>query len=490
MLVLAACGGGGGGSGPTEPPEPPPVITPPTQPTTPQALDNPIETSIELGEITVNAEKFVRAPKTEDVARPGGTNNPYARIQYLQQLPGTSTRLLFNDTRGFLYVTDLDGTDPQEYLNLNDQDVDFYPNRYPNESGFLGFAVHPDFEQEGAAGFGKLYTSFSATASSGEADFIEQASSVQESVVIEWSADDPSLNTFAGTKREILRIGQFQANHNIGSIAFNPNAQSGTADYGMLYIALGDGGGANDPYNHGQDVSTPLGAILRIDPLGGDGDSKYGIPSDNPDIEGEDPLGELWAYGLRHPQHFSWDSNNRMFIMDIGQDQIEEVNVGVAGGNYGWRLREGTFATAFGVSTTDDPGEVYERGEDEEEYEYPRAQYDHDEGFAVSSGLLYEGENVPELKGKFVFTELVRGRLFYIDVPDSPTEETATVLELQVRVDGTDESLVDVAGHRNQASHHAPHNVRADVRLSRDSAGELYVLTKGDGWIRKINSVN
>lgn len=491
FAILSACGGGGGGGSPSTPPPDPPPPPPPPPPSTPQALVDPIGAAIEIGTITLATEKFVRAPQSEDPVAGSGSNSAYARIQYLQSVPDGSDRLFFNDTRGILYITDPNGMEPQIFLDLREEDVAFYPHRFPNESGFMGFAFHPQFGESESPGAGKFYTSFSTEAGSGEADFIEEGSSVQESVVYEWTVSDSSLNVFEGTHRELLRVGQFAANHNIGNLAFNPNAESGSPDFGNLYISLGDGGSAHDPRDHGQNQETPLGALLRIDPLGGvEGESEYGIPEDNPFVDSSTIIHELWAYGLRHPQHYSWDNDGRMFLLDIGQDQIEEVNLGQAGGNYGWRLREGTFATGHGVTTSDPLGSVYARGTDASTYVYPVAQYDHDEGFAIGSGFVYRGSNIPELVGKYVFTELVRGRLFYIDTDNLTEGEPTTIFEIELVVDGTEDSLVELAGHANNNRAHLPYNRRVDLRVSVDQTGEMYLLSKGDGWIRRLQAID
>ena len=435
-----------------------------------------------MGSIAVDAVQFVQGPATRDRVSGGGVNNPATRIQYMKQV---GERYFFNDTRGVLWVTDAEGSEPVSYLDLRDENVGFNPDRFVQESGFMGFAFHPEFANEGDEGFGKFYTTFTASPD-GTADFIEEGGSVQESVLAEWSVQDPTVGVFSGDFREVLRVGQFAANHNVGSVAFNPTAMQGDSDYGMLYVSFGDGGSAHDPRRHGQNANSILGAIIRIDPLGGGEDTKYGIPIDNPFADGATGLPEVWAYGLRHPQSYSWDTaDGRMFILDIGQDQIEEVNFGVAGGNYGWRLREGTFATAYGVATNDSPGGEYERETDASDFIYPVAQYDHDEGFAIGSGIVYRGSEIPDLVGMFVFTDIVRGRLFYIDTaslePDSPT----TIFELDVTVDGQSGSLADISGHRNTSPGHSPYTQRVDLRISTDATGELYILTKGDGWIRK-----
>lgn len=479
--IFAVACGGGGSSDSAPPPPPQPVAPPPPPP--PAALDDPIETVIGAGTVTVDLVDFAQAPGTSDRVTGGFLNNPATRIQYLKQV---GNRFFFNDTRGVLWVSEGSGAMPTEYLDLRAQDVGFNADNFPQESGFMGFAFHPDFLSESADGFGKFYTTFSANPD-GTADFIEEASSVQESVLMEWSVEDPLAAEFSGEFREVLRVGQFAANHNVGSIAFNPTVASDSDEYGLLYVSFGDGGSAHDPADHGQNPNSILGSIIRIDPLATSGEAAYGIPASNPFADGAEGLPEVWAYGLRHPQHFSWDlEDGRMFILDIGQDQIEEVNLGIAGGNYGWRVREGTFATAYGVSTEERPGGVYERDAGSDEFIYPVAQYDHDEGFAIGSGFVYRGSEIEALSGMFVFTELVRGRLLYIDASTLEAGSPSTISELNVRIEGEEVSLVDVAGHNNTAPGHAPYDQRVDLRLSQDAAGELYVLSKGDGSIRKL----
>ena len=484
----------------------------------PVALRNPIPEPIELGSITVNAVDFLRLPQTEDPIGTFNANRAFARIQYMKAAPDESGRLFVNDTRGVLYVTDTEELEATVYLDLRDEDVGFYPNAFPNEAGFQGFAFHPDFGNEEAAGYGKLYTAFSADPTSGTADWVEDPGSVQESVLMEWTAADPSTNVFKGSKRELLRVGQFAANHNIGDVAFNPSAEpesedeeSGddslidpndpsdtddsvedeldkSADYGNLYVTIGDGGNAHDPRNNGQNDKNPLGAVLRINPLETEDGAKYGIPEDNPFVEGEMGFPELWAYGLRHPQHFSWDAEGRMFLIDIGQDQIEEVNIGVAGANYGWRLREGTFATAMSIASAYRNGPVYNRpDEDEIELVYPIAQYDHDEGYALGSGFVYQGEAIEELQNKYVFADLVRGRVFYIETEELTPDEPAKISELNILFNSENASITDIAGMRNP---YKPGEQRVDLRLSVDAENELYLLTKADGWIRKLEPVN
>ncbi|MCY3818197.1 MAG: PQQ-dependent sugar dehydrogenase [Gammaproteobacteria bacterium] len=459
----------------------------------PQPLADPLPEAIPKGDIVVAAVPFVRAPKTADPAKPVGTNDAYARIQYLMPIPDGSGRLAFNDLRGILYVTDASGREPVVYLDLSDQDVGFYNAQYPNETGLLGFAFHPQFGDEGRPGYGKLYTAFTAVPA-GFGSNIEDAvlkqlmfyvsGQDQEDVIREWAAADPAADVFDGTSRAIFRNAQFAATHNMGTIAFNPYASEGSPDFGLLYASIGDGGSANDPEDNGQDLATPLGAILRIDPLGGSEDRAYGIPADNPFVDRAGAAPEIWAYGIRHAQHFCWDEDGRMFINDIGQDQVEEVNLGIAGGNYGWRLREGTFATAFGADAgSAGIGSVFPLPPtDEELFVYPIAQYDHDEGYAIGSGFVYRGAAIPALQGRYVFADITRGRIFSIATDVLRPGHPAPIEELRLTFDGEERTLLDLAGFGN--TYHG--GLRADLRLGLDAAGELYLLTKGDGWIRKL----
>jgi glucose/arabinose dehydrogenase len=451
--------------------------------TAPEALQDPIPEKIQLGEITVVAREFVQVPRSVDSTKISNTNDAYARIQYMIPIPDGSGRLVINDLRGLLYMTDENGATPSIFMDIREQKVGFDDSMYPNETGLAGVAFHPDFVETGQAGYGKFYTSYSTNSESGIADYLDDNSENHESVIREWTMNDPTSNVFIGTSREIFRIGQFAQNHNIGTIAFNPSAIRGSDEYGMLYASLGDGGGANDPNENGQSLADPMSSIMRIDPLGGDSGASYGIPDDNPFVGDGNIAPEIWAYGLRHSQHFSFDLDGTMYISDIGQSQIEEINIGVAGANYGWRLREGTFATAFGIGGVR-PNPVYPRPEDEQVFVYPVAQFDHDEGNAISSGFVYRGENIPELIGKFVFTDMVTGRVFTIETENLAAGEPTLIQELRVIINNQVGNIADTVGFPNTYSR----GNRAGLRLGIDSKGELYFLTKGDGWVRKLTA--
>lgn len=455
-----------------------------------QALADPIPEAIAKGDLLLRAVPFVRAPRTFDAVRPGGTNRAYARIQYLLPVPtasgGERRRLAFNDVRGVLYLTDATGGAPSVYLDLRRENLGFSNANFPNEAGFLGFAFHPEFAEPGAPGYGKLYTAFSATTASGVADYAAGGAR-QHSVIREWTAADADADVFRGTSREVLRVGQFAANHNVGTIAFNPSAAADAVDYGLLYICFGDGGSRDDPLNNGQRLDTPLGAIARIDPLDtGDGRA-YGIPADNPFVGRADVAEEIWAYGLRHPQQFSWDADGRMFLTDIGQDQIEELNIGERGANYGWRRREGAFSTEPGVGRFGGGRPVYPLPEtDPQPFVYPVAQYDHDEGYAIGGGYVYQGRAIPALRGKYLFTDFPRGRVFAVETDELSTERPAPIEELRLAFDGEERELADVAGFANTYEFGEQ---RVDARFGVDHEGELYLLAKGNGWIYKLEAI-
>ena len=450
----------------------------------PEPLADPIPTEITVGDIVVSAEPFVRLPQTFDSAMPPQTNQAYARIQYLFPLPDGSGRLVVNDLRGVLYLIHSETRTVVEFLDLRTRNVDFDDSMFPNETGVAGVAFHPDYNRSGTPGYGKFYTAYSASSDSGIADYLEDPDNNHDSVIREWTIDDPAADVFTGSSREVIRVGQFAQNHNIGTLAFNPAAEPGEAEYGMLYASFGDGGGANDPNENGQDLTTPLSTIIRIDPLAGDGQRAYGIPADNPFVGQAGVAPEIWAYGLRHPQHFSFDQDGILYIADIGQAQVEEINIGAAGANYGWRIREGTFATAFEPAFAGSvrPNPVYPIPADSTDLTYPVAQFDHGEGNAVSSVFLYQGSSIPALSGKLVFSDMVSGRIFYTDATSLQASGAAQIQELQVHIDDQMQNLASAYGFENT---YARGN-RAGLRIGIDGDGELYLLTKGDGWIRKL----
>ncbi len=311
-------------------------------------------------------------------------------------------------------------------------------------------------------------------------------------MIREWKAADPAANTFTGKFREILRIEQPYPDHNVGQLGFNPNAKPGDADYGMLYIAVADGGSDGfpvsntDPLNNGQDLSTPLAKILRIDPFGNNSaNRKYGIPQDNPFVKDGNAktLGEIWAYGLRNPHRFSWDTGgeSKMLITDVGQAFIEEVNLGIKGANYGWGNREGTWAVDEKKENLLFP---LPKNDPKYGYTYPVAQYDHDKpadwsgsyGVGIAGGYVYRGKAIPELVGQYIFADFVNdGRFFHVTVNELVTGKQAKIKELRLFDGKRETSFLKLVGSK-----------RSDIRFGVDEQGEIYVTSKSDGKVRKL----
>ncbi|MCG8505731.1 MAG: hypothetical protein MI755_14080, partial [Sphingomonadales bacterium] len=164
----------------------------------PDPLDDPVSEDVELGDIRVRTEEFVRLPRIPESASPRQTNDAHARIQNLSALPDNSGRLVINDLRGLLYLTDERGSDPVVYLDLRNQDVDFDDTPFPNEMGVAGVAFHPDFGDRSEPGYGKFYTAYSVPSNSGEPDYLADEDENHHSVIREWTATDASVNVFQG----------------------------------------------------------------------------------------------------------------------------------------------------------------------------------------------------------------------------------------------------------------------------------------------------
>jgi hypothetical protein len=420
-------------------------------------------------------------------------------------------RLFVNDQRGFLYI--LHGEDvPTLYANVA---AAFPRTIYSRlQVGFAAFGFHPEFAENGL-----FYTVHGehGFANTRAPDFIPpgfgDTDVTHHNVVTEWRAEDPSADVFEGTRRELLRVAHVTTNmsHPIGFVGFNPTSEPGDPDYGMLYISGSDlgfsnGGGPNSQ-NPGQTqrLDSVVTAILRVDPRspsetnGVKGLGDYTIPTENPFANDNDPatLGEIYAYGFRNGHRLSWDlTDGTMYATDIGMSNIEEVNIVRAGGNYGWMPREGywengrvrpggALAQLFEL-----PEEVLD-GRTEEEFIYPVAMYDHDEGIAISAGFAYHGR-IDALRGKFVFGDLQRGRLFASDIAamkaadDGIPRTVAPVEEIQLYT-------IDDAGNRIYVTFrelieatNKEFVTRADMHLSQRADGEIYVTSRQDGMIRML----
>jgi glucose/arabinose dehydrogenase len=304
-----------------------------------------------------------------------------------------SGRMLVADQVGVIYVLTSDGERMDEpFLDLRDRMVELREGF--DERGLLGLALHPDYDQNG-----RFFVYYSAP-------LREEAPSDWDhtSHISEFSVSDENENQAdPGSERIILQVDQPQFNHDGGQIVFGPD--------GYLYIPLGDGGGANDvgeghpAMGNGQDITTLLGSILRIDV---DAEEPYGIPEDNPFVgeEGED---EIWAYGFRNPWRITFDAGgeNELFAADAGQDLWEEVSIVEMGGNYGWNIKEGThcFDPDEPQQIPDECPDTGPRGEPliGPIIEYPHLNQEDGFGLVVVGGYVYRGDELEGFEGRYIF---------------------------------------------------------------------------------------
>ncbi|MDP9003227.1 MAG: PQQ-dependent sugar dehydrogenase, partial [Verrucomicrobiota bacterium] len=333
-------------------------------------------------------------------------------------------------------------------------------------------------------GYHKLYT-FTSEPVSGSADFTVPITGAfnHQSVLAEWRVSTANPDVVdTTTRREVMRIDKPQSNHNGCKLAFRPSDH-------YLYLSLGDGGAADDvgpghnpSTGNGQDLTNVLGKILRIDPLDPalttsssdpvSANGKYRVPVSNPfaaTLQPANRVAEIYAYGLRNVFRFSFDPvSDKLVAADVGQDQVEEIDIIEAGKNYGWHRKEGTFLfdpTTGNVSLDPSPDPALTD---------PIAEYSHDDGIAVLGGYVYRGNSILALQGKYVFGDLTApgtttGRLFYLD-----TLNSGAIKELRIGYNERPLGLLLKS-------------------FGQDANGEIYVLadtnigpTGGTGRILKI----
>ncbi|MHA3770560.1 PQQ-dependent sugar dehydrogenase [Verrucomicrobiota bacterium sgz303538] len=366
----------------------------------PAGIANPIEAPIPHGPVRIGLQTMAEGLVAPNLLVPA---------------PGADGRLFIVDQIGQVRILQDGKLLPQPFLDVSKQLAKLNPTY--DERGLLGFAIDPGFTNEKSPGFRRIFT-YTSEPVNGKATFPLQFGKAvdHQSVLASWKVDASDPNRVDPSSRvELMRIDKPQMNHNAGMLAFGPE--------GYLYIALGDGGAANDTaeghnpkIGNAQDTNVILGKILRIDVNGTDStNGRYGIPKDNPFVGGQG-LKEIFAYGLRNPWRFSFDGK-QLIAADVGQNKIEEVDLVEKGKNYGWRYKEGTFRfnPADGSISTDTSGLPADLVD-------PIAQYDHDEGISITGGFVYRGKAIPELAGKYVFGDYSKnfsqpaGRLFYADL--------------------------------------------------------------------------
>lgn len=416
--------------------------------------------------------------------------------------PDDNGRLFICDQTGKIYVFTRGMLLPEPFLDLSPtglnrvfvhSNLDAY-----SERGLLGLAFHPDYGNPASPGYRRFYLNYTAQPTEPTANPSTPQDCV--TVIAEFRVSDLNPDRAdVASERIVLSYGQPQPNHNGGQIRFGPD--------GLLYIASGDGGSANDNnaghtggsggsprpngiLGNGQDRRVLLGKLLRIDPLGTNGpNGQYGIPADNPFVGQQQDFtndaldgpmrGEIYAYGLRNPWRFSFDNReggtNRLFCGDVGQGKVEEINLITKGGNYGWRYREGSFVFDGQMATNGiAPANPLD----------PIAQYKHpgadpaivlpELGLSVTGGYVYRGSAIPAMAGKYVFADYgatsgsASGRLMGLE-ETSPGSGTFTLVE----------ALPVVGGN--------PFDLRV-LCLGEDDSGELYVGTKITGGVTQLSN--
>ena len=429
-----------------------------------EVVDDPAP-DVRNGRAFIWIRDFAELPRSESGARVN-------RINQVEPFSRANGWLGVNDLNGPFHMVNYQGT-AHEYVDLRD----VFPELRTSPgagTGFTSFAAHPEFDRNG-----KFYTAHTEAPNSGTPTLPlpEPGSEDLQGVVTEWIADDPAGETFAGTRRELLRIDITGTIHGLQEIAFRRGIEKSHPDYGLLYICSGEGQILQyGPLANTGTPFSPLGTLLRIDPEGTDGpNGAYGIPPDNPYADGSGGLPEVWAYGFRNPHRIAWDNtNDHLLITDIGERQVEELNLIEPGRHYGWPVREGPYL----LDPDGNTDVVYELPPDDEGYTYPVAMYDHEEGFAIAGGFVYRNARIPELKDRFLASDIRSGDLFMVPADELEQGEVTPFRHWFLRDENGVVDPYEMVGGRS----------RTDLRIGTDPFGEIYILTKQDGRVRKLIS--
>jgi hypothetical protein len=448
------------------------------------------------GDLAVVVEDWARVPLSSTTPNTYPPSIDYqealSRVSVMRFEPGNTpafvNRVFVGDLNRSLAILDLATKSVATYINFEEVFPKFV-NRASLGTGLVTFAFDPDYEHNG-----RIYTvhvegpmragateptnarlpGLDLSGGYVTTQSIDPPSGtvVRHAVLVEWLDTNLANVTFEGTAREVLRVGFNFSNHSVGDILFNPIARAADADYGNLYIAVGDGGaGLIDGETHTmpQRLDALPGKILRITPdinlrptdaLSATG--RYRVPTTgvdpNPFISSElpDARMEIFAYGFRNPQRMSWDPvTNTVIVADIGLASWEELNILRKGANYGYAEREGseqlwiggpndrkTGSQAVPPTPFPDPDTLTVEGIAMPVVpRYPVAAYSHRDGDAIAGGFVYRGGRLPELQGKYVFGDVTTGRLFYADLAemlaadDDNPASLAAIRELQVLFD-------------------------------------------------------
>jgi glucose/arabinose dehydrogenase len=367
--------------------------------------------------------------------------------------PGETSRLFVLEQNGLVRILQNDVLLPGNALDLQSRvQPPLNPANANDERGLLGLAFHPGFANETSPGYRKLYTYTTEPIAAGTSPTYPAPNNAVQNyklLISEYQVSAANPNVIdPASRREIISFGKNAGNHNGGTIAFGPD--------GYLYLAIGDGGNANDagpshiePGGNAQNLTTPLGKMIRIDPLlpslttgsadAASANGQYRIPVSNP-YDGAGQVPEAYAIGLRNPYRFSFDrGSGDLILADVGQNNIEEINRITLGGDYGWPTKEGewlfdratgTIGAAPGNRSPGSPAGMI----DPISGPLGTLQYDHGDGISITGGFVYRGTGIPGLVGKYVFGDLaltpssmgnprIDGRLFWADLQTGEIKE-------------------------------------------------------------------
>jgi glucose/arabinose dehydrogenase len=299
--------------------------------------------------------------------------------------PNDSERIYVAEKVGQIQILQNNAVNQSAFLDITDR-----VRSTASEQGLLDFVFDPEYPVNGFF-------------------YVDYTDSRGNTVISRFTATDPDFAD-EGSEEVILQVAQPAGNHNGGQLAFGPD--------GYLYIALGDGGLANDAFGNAQNGRTLLGSILRIDVHGG---TPYSIPQDNPFINNPNILDEIWDYGVRNPWRFSFDRlTGDLYIADVGQGQYEEVDFEPAasggGHNYGWPIMEGVHCFQ------NVPCDV-------NAFVPPVTEYTHGEGCSITGGYVYRGQQFPSMEGIYFFGDYCSGIIWGLLRVDDGTWEVARLLE-------------------------------------------------------------
>lgn len=309
----------------------------------------------------------------------------------IQHAGDNSDRIFVVEQAGRIYaVSGNDGAEAALFLDITDRVDD---SGY--EMGLLGLAFHPEYAKNG-----RFYVNYTDS---------------RGTVIARYTTDPDAGTADPATEERILTFEQPYRNHNGGQLAFGPDR--------YLYIATGDGGSGGDPQGHGQNRRTLHGSILRINvdtPPG----IPYTIPHDNPFYgNSQGYREEIYAYGLRNPWRFSFDTpSGRLWVADVGQNQVEEINLVEKGGNYGWNIMEGT--EVFAPPPDGIPADLIA----------PVYEYRHSLGRSVTGGYVYRGHTMPELDGAYIYGDYMSGQIWALRYEEGETPQNSTLARTNLNI--------------------------------------------------------